>query len=485
MKSIIYKFSLWVLLTVVFSGCESYLGGDVNVDPNRTSDASLNTLAPTVMFYCGQVTYFSSLVSCQYAQQIGGVVLEGTEVQRENRFGSVWSNIYLNVIPNANTMIQKALESENSAQRSPHYSGLAKVLLAYNLGVATTIWENIPYSEADNNLSSLNPSYDSQEDIYADIMRLLTEAIEELNSPTSLLKPGSDDVIYNGDISKWIKAAHSLKARYGLHLAGKNVSFSDIIASVSDGFSSGSDDLQLIYTERNFNPWYSVALANNTGNLTTTFSSTLLDLMNGADGRAIDPRTPIMAYRSSSTDTVYRGNIPGTGGGGNTRYNNGTEFFGWYHGIFSPIQMMTYAELKFIEAEAHLRNNNGTPGADAYNAYLDGIRAHMNKLGVPSEDINAYLSDPTIDVGMENLTISHIMTEKYKALFLNPETWNDLRRYNYSNIISTLRLPENHNIDLAGQWIQRGFYPETELARNRDVAENNFKPLEETMWIFK
>lgn len=484
MKNIIYKISLWVFLIGLFSGCESYLGGDVNIDPNRTSDASLNTLAPTVMFYCSQVTYNASLVACQYSQQIGSVAIEGTEVQTENTFASVWSNMYLNTIPNINEMIKRS-KSENGSTHSPHYSGLAKVLLAYNLGLATSIWENIPFTEADNNLASLNPKYDSQESIYSDIMRLLNEAIAELGQTESLFKPGSDDLIYKGNISKWLKAAHSLKARFGLHLIGKSVSISDVLESVASGFSSNADDLALVYTERNLSPWYSVALANNTGNLTTTFSSTLLNLMNGTDGRAIDPRANKMAHNTSSTDMVFRGNTPGTGTGGNTRYNNGLSFFGWYHDILAPLQMMTYAELKFIEAEARMRQNNDNVNQQAYDAYIEGIRAHMSKLSVDAADLNTYITDSSIDVGLASLTLSHVMTEKYKATFLMPEVWNDLRRYQYKDIISTLDLPQNHNIDLNGQWIQRGFYPSTELSRNGQVAGSNFKELTEVMWIFK
>lgn len=37
------------------------------------------------------------------------------------------------------------------------------------------------------------------------------------------------------------------------------------------------------YTDRNFSPWHSVALANNTGNLTTTFGSQFMNLMNGTN----------------------------------------------------------------------------------------------------------------------------------------------------------------------------------------------------------
>ena len=44
---------------------------------------------------------------------------------------------------NANIMIDKAV-----AQSSPNYAAVGKILLAYNLNMATTAWEDIPYSQA-------------------------------------------------------------------------------------------------------------------------------------------------------------------------------------------------------------------------------------------------------------------------------------------------------------------------------------------------
>ncbi|MFO7799966.1 MAG: SusD/RagB family nutrient-binding outer membrane lipoprotein, partial [Rhodohalobacter sp.] len=151
----------------------------------------------------------------------------------------------------------------------------------------------------------------------------------------------------------------------------------------------------------------------------------------------------------------------------------------------------TYAETKFIEAEAEfLVANSGSfqatgANAAAYEAYLEGIRANMDKLGVSQADRDAYLSDPNVAVGTANLTMELIMKEKYKALFLNPETFNDLRRYNFDDtIFRGLELPEDHNSVLNGQWIQRAVYPSSEFSRNEDQVRQAEKAIDQPMWFY-
>jgi len=482
MKNIIYKVSIWVFMIFAITGCEDYLGGNTNIDPNKTNDASLNTLTPTILFYSANSTQSAASVACSYMQQIGSVVAGGSDSQLRSTFDGVWVNTYLNIIPNANAMIKKA-----ESTGSPHYSGLAKVVIAYNLGLATTLFENIPYKSSDNQLTDFAPSYDSQEDIYKDIQKLLDEAIVELSSPTSLFKPGTDDIVFKGVISNWIKTAHTLKARYLLHTSKKtgNASYAAILDALSKGIKANTEDFQLVYTDRNFNPWYSVALANNTGNLTTTFGGQFMNYMNGTVQEIVDPRVSIHAFKNSTSDPIFKGTNPGAGSGATTVYNDRTLFFGWSFGLLSPLQMITNAEARFIEAEVRFLQNNNKATPESYNAYLDGIRANMTKMGVTAANVTTFTTHAKIAVGADKLTISNIMVEKYKALFLNPETWVDVRRYNQSNTVYPgLTLPANHNPDLKGQWIQRGAYPTSETSRNSAVATQNFKALDVKMWLF-
>lgn len=483
MKNKFLQNILLLSLLLAISNCESYIGGDTNIDPNKTNDASLNTLTPTILFFSANSTQSAASVGSSYIQQIGSLVASGTDSHLRSTFDGVWVNLYLNIIPNANAMIKKA-----NSTNSPHYSGLAKVVIAYNLGLATTIWENIPYKSSDNQLTDFSPKYDTQEDIYKDIQRLLNEAITELSATESLFKPGTDDIVFRGNVSNWLKTAHTLKARFLLHTARKTgaaAAYPAILEALSKGIKANSEDFQLVYTDRNISPWHSVALANNTGNLSTTFGGQFMNLMNGTVQEIVDPRVSLLAFKNVAADPLFKGTNPGTGAGATTVYNDRTNFFGWNFGLLAPMQMVTFAEAKFIEAEVRLLQNGGKGTPDAYDAFLDGIRANMTKIGVSAANITTFTTHPKIAVGAQNLSISHIMSEKYKALFLNPEAWTDVRRYDYSNtILPGLTLPANHNPDLKGKWIQRGAYPTSETSRNSAVATQNFRDLDAKMWIF-
>lgn len=483
-KNIFFNWIFIIIGMISFSSCNDFIGGDTNLNPNKTNDANFNTLAPTIMYYTAENVQATATVANQYAQNIGAVVAAGADAQNENTFTGVWNNIYLNIIPNANAIIKKSQSTANA----DYYVGIANTLIAFNLALGSQIWENVPYSQADqpNNYA---PTYDSQESIYKEILKLLDDAIIRFNTPATevVFKPSSDDIIFKGNIDKWKKVAHTLKARYLLHLLkkGGDATTASILDNLSKGILTNADDFDLLYTDRNFNLWYQTALSNNTGNLTTTFSSTFMDLLNGSAQGVTDPRVSLHAYKTSTTDTLFRGKTPGLANNGNTVYNNGTSFFGWNFRVNTPIQMITNSEARFIEAETRLIQNGGTADNDVYNAYLEGIRSNMTKMGVSVANIDAFLAHPNIGVGSSNLSIAHIMTEKYKALFLNPESWTDLRRYDYSsNVISTLILPENQNPDIKGTWIQRGQYPASEGSRNSKNVTANIKPLNSKMWIF-
>lgn len=462
---------VWAFLTM--SSCKDFL--DVNVDPTLKSDITLQELLPTLQFYTGETTYSFSYIACQYVQQIGSNTSGGsTDAQSESENGGGWTNFYLNIIPHVNLMIAKGQQ-----QNAPAYVGIAKVLLAYNMAIATDSWENIPVSQADKGLEkNFAPSFDSQEAVYANIQKTLDEAIVELAK--SGTKPNADDLIYGGDLTKWTKVAYTLKARYAMHLTkkGGTKAATDALAAIQKGFTSNDDDFQLGYNSRNLSPWYSrVALANNTGNLSVTHSNTLIGAMNAN----ADPRLPLIATLRRS-QTVYTGVTPGRGSGATVDFS----VTNWYSRITSPIVFATFSEAKAIEAEARFILNGGnlnTIGTNkaAYDAYLGIAQANMAKLGVSASEITKYQTQANVAVTPEKLTLSLLLAEKYKSMFLNGDIWNDLRRYDYV----FLALPEQLNIELKGLWIQRFRYPVSEQTRNSEVTKQNFKAPTDVMWAFK
>jgi hypothetical protein len=62
------------------------------------------------------------------------------------------------------------------------------------------------------------------------------------------------------------------------------------------------------------------------------------------------------------------------------------------------------------------------------------------------------------------------MKEKWVAMFLHPETWNDARRFDYG--YKDMTLPENLNPELNGNYIRRLAYPDSEVSRNGNNVPN-------------
>jgi hypothetical protein len=121
------------------------------------------------------------------------------------------------------------------------------------------------------------------------------------------------------------------------------------------------------------------------------------------------------------------------------------------------LPIITYDEIKFLEAEANLRLNNRP---EAYAAYLAGIEAAMERAEVDDDDIVDYLAKGNIAVGEGNLTMEDIITQKYIAfwLFQPIEAYNDYRRTEIPALNNPVAPPPN-----------RFPYPQDEVAANPNV----------------
>ncbi len=486
-----------LFISISLNACDDYLGD--NVDPNKELLENLEPkdLLSTSIVNTSNAYYNTALGISQYSQQIASYFQPSADTQEETQLSSAWNLIYLQALPDLNDVITLANNDANNA-----YVGIAKVLQATNLGLATDQWGDVPASQATLGENDFTPSFDSQESVYTLINTLLEEAIAIFDA-SSTSSVGEEDLIYNGDLSKWKKAAYFLKARYAIHLTEVDESnaVTQALANATKSFTSNADDYQLTYNTRNFNPWYAgVVLPNNTGNFSVLLSDQTVSLMDGTSlpfsSIDKDPRIPLITTIGEN-DTEYRGALNGTGGvhefgateeDNNIRANTNFGADNFYSSQTAPIIMGSYSELKFIEAEALFLQNGGTETsvgstAEVYAAYLEGIQANMDKLGVSGTESAAYLADASVAVGADNLTLALIMREKYIATFLNPESFVDLRRYDFDpNVFIGLELPLNHNEILNGQWVRRAQYPSSEQTRNGEEVSKVLKPINIGVW---
>lgn len=448
----------------VLPACNGFL--DVNDDPTRLNDVTLDLLLPTTLEALSKTHYYLAYTASQVTHQMdafGGYYGEFSNA-------SAWSTIYLKGMNNLRAMIDKA--SAAGDDYSPHYAGVGKVIEAMYVGLLTTTWEDVPYSEALMGSANVQPAYDTQEALYGQIQNLLDEALQLLDEPESAYSPASDDLAYGGDLDKWKKLAHSLKARYLLHLSNKGADWNAILNHVAQGLSSNADNFQLVYSASNPNPWFTnVAKANETGNFSITHAAYFIDLLKGEIYPVADPRLPmIAALTSGATEYIGEASWDPNAPESTVILTKDT----WYSTQTAPVLMMTFAELKFIEAEAAYHAGDM---ARAESAYFEGIAAHMDQLGVDANSQANYMSHPAI----ATVDLERIMMQKYIALFLHQEAWTDMRRYQFDpNVFRGFVEPDYNGRNLPGQ---RARYPVTEETRNPQNVALHRKDFTTPMWF--
>jgi hypothetical protein len=468
--------SMMVLLLTV-SGCKKYL--DINKDPNRPTKPSINGLLTTTTHNTALNVFRIGNISSYYVQYLASPNSSSpTDIYDRVDFSGTWRLIY-DVMADVYDMEQLAKELNSSA-----HLGISKILMAVNLSLLTNMWGDVPFTDAlsGNNLS---PKYDNAQQMYNRCITLLDEGIVELRkTPTVTMVPAAD--FFHGPTLAsatawnstariyWIRTAFAIKARL-LNQISKTTTYNaaNVLSAVDSAYTSAAQEARVtIFPVRN--PWATVARNQASLVLDGWLSSNFVNAMNGTTFGFADPRLPRLTNLTRFGD--YRGTRNGQGrsGTGTTNDECYLVLAGYYSGDASPLFVATWEEVKFIEAEAALRSGATTR---AYNAYLAGIRANMDKIGVAATDRDTYLARPQIAVGASNLTLADIFREKYKAMFLHPVTYDDARRFNFT--YTNFQLPLNAILNAP---IRRVDYPSSELSLNSSNVKSVPSLLDRLWW---
>ena len=496
MKNNIIKSILTLTLTLITISCSNYL--DVNTIPGEKTESELapkDLLAP-ILKNTVLANYYAATVTSNYTQYFGSY---GYGYAAQSSCASAWSVMYTDVFPNIGLIKEKV-----AASGAIHYGAIADIITAVNLSMAVELWGDVVYSEATQPEIYPYPILDDGEAVYLQALDLLNNAISALQATdNSGLTVGDEDMIYGGDLNKWLRAAYTFKARMQLKLMKNgSTSAADVLASINNGFTSNDDNFILSYSDApSNNPYYTInVVQRSTSNFYYAPNDQIVSLMNGNqypfNSITEDPRLEAIFVKETgvgipapSTDP-WRGFMNGGDGessdgeSGNTFYKDG----GFYTSASSPLILITYAEAMFIKAEAAFLSDGGTTTSvgtttDGYSAYLAGIQAHMDMLGVDGGD---YIADSSVGVGAGNLALHNIMREKYIANFHSTETYNDFRRYNFSSDVFTglaIRLPQPDD-EYQGQWFRRTYYPESETNSNNNITTDETTAVN-NVWLFQ
>ena len=448
-KLFLYTFSL---LAVVLASCDKYL--DVNTDPNLVYNPPINSLLLNGTYQTGLNVQRMGNVTSYYVQHLASSNAgSDRDTYKEEDLSGTWTAHY-----NAMTDIRQMMLLAEQRQATEHL-GVAKVLMAMNLNMLINMFGDVPYSQAFMGKEELTPAFDNQEALHDTTVRLLNEAIAEFNKPAPVIRlDASSDLIHKGSVTAWKKTAHALKARF-LNQRSETSKYSatEVLTAVASAYTSNADNAALTTFQAN-SPWNQVARNNANLLLDGWLSEQFVDALDGTSYGVVDPRLALITNVTRFGD--YRGTPNGRGrvGTGTNNEESVLTTTGFYSKSGAPLWLVTYAEVKFIEAEAAFRSNDKPR---AYAAYLAGIRAHMDMMGVSATDREAYVNNPAVSVGATALTLAHIFKEKYIAMFLHPEAWVDARRFDY--LYKDFGLPLGAAFS---EFIRRSAYPVVETSRN-------------------
>jgi len=451
----LYITMLTAAVMLAGSGCKKYL--DVNTNPNAPQTVTPNLYLSPMLHWMVTGTQYDARFINRYTQNMALTTANttwdrmGYDPSSDNG-AELFRDVYWSFGQNLVDMMTKA-----EAEQRWDLLGVGYVLKAWGWQALTDIHGEIIVKEAIDPTKNVF-NYDTQEYTYDEVRRLLDLAIANLQRTDGAVDPaflGKTDIIYKGDRTKWLKFAYGLLAMNLNHYSNKAAYNPDeVIAAVDKSFASNDDDALLGYTgvsndDRNF-------LGPTRGNFNSHRQTTfIVNLMNGTEfSGVVDPRMSRML--SPAPDGVYRGLEPSAGSGAlspsqvpNNIYGyNGTVTIGtpvrYLFDDKSRVPAMTYSQLQFIKAEAAYKKGDKET---ALTAYRNGISSHIDFVNarnreanqtptqINAEEKNAFLANPAIVPTAADLTLSHIMEQKYIAQWGwgALEQWMDLRRYHYTD----------------------------------------------------
>jgi hypothetical protein len=503
MKTKIIAILSLITISTSFVGCKKYL--DVNKNPNIASDVDIKLVLPTTQVAIGSVmgTQFQingSFWSQHWTQSPLAnqyKIYDQYQVSSDN-YNRPWNSMYSNVLTELKYVYNKA-----STEKKKQYMAVARLMQAYTFHVLTDAFGDIPFTEATRGSAAdgaiVNPKYDKQEVVYDGIIAYIDEA-QALIDVNDLAHPGNDDLIYKGDMQKWLEFSNTLKLKVALRLSEINPVKGKALVSalVAPDYLSSTAQITYSTTGGSQNPLYSEMIGLS-GTTNIFASKTTVDYLNGYG----DPRTGVF-YTPIGNGTVVglaQGDwqissnatgksFGGVGVGANPQVEASAT---------APVILLSVSESEFLQAEAIAR---GWITGDDKEHYTNGILAGMDQYaaGIAGEiesehlDLTAYgnanadltdyldsmialapeLAYPTAEADK----IKTIITQKWASMAGNQgfEAWTEWRRTGHPAVI----VPTTTSLIGAGKLPQRFIYPTDEVNLNKNFPGQ--KLITEKVW---
>ena len=238
----LYKFSAIAGL-LLLTGCKDLT--EINQNPNELTDDKVNPAYVLTSVLSGSASELSDITFAgNVTQRVVPEAMQYTqrdflEYSITNQFAWTplsfdYRGLYL-PLANANYLETRASGNADSL----FIKGTSKVMQAFWFGLQTSMWGDVPYSEAFKGTANLQPAFDEQKNIFAGLLKDLDEAnsvLERAGTVQSAVMKKAD-ILYAGDLLKWRKFANSLRLRYLMRVSEKTADMTALGINVSAEFA--------------------------------------------------------------------------------------------------------------------------------------------------------------------------------------------------------------------------------------------------------
>ena len=458
--------NLFLVITLLFPfSCES-LVDDLNQNPNKINPEDLTPeqfltgvlLANTVVqaghlnriagMWSGQLTGFQSVYGTVYGYDISTAETEST-----------WSGTYSGVVTNARYIVETAPEDRL-------LTGICKVVEAYAIGTAASLFGDIPYSQI-NDITISDPVFDSQSEVFQAVIALLDDAISDLGAAPARGIPA--DIYFSGDKDAWMETARTLQARYYLQLKD----YPSALNAAMNGISTYENSML-------FRPLLSTPLGTDLDD-----SNLMWQILEGGRGGDIGTGDSYLIQLIDPLNGSSRNNAKTDETARSGYYYINEELGSLNDGImqqYEPHELVTYQENLLIMAECEARANQfGTALG-----HLNSVRQWLNGGGRINDAFNTlpynyedYVAADFASGGIENPTgiddtralLREIIEERFVTGFGSFMPFNDMRRLRKDD--GDIAVPIPFNTGTATQHPERMPYSDDELNANSNAPDED------------
>ncbi len=403
----------------------------------------------------------------------------------------IWATYYTNALP-ALVAILDLTKEKNSVAYS-----VAMIWKCYIMQRVTDYWGPVPYTDAASGKAVTQ--FESQKDIYYNMFKDLASAVQilevKLQKEPNLNVFGAADMMYNGDVSKWIRFANTLRLRMAIRISNvdPDKAKQEAEAAVAGDLIESNDDNAMLKTTQITSGGN--GLSNMWAYFQNIMSASMESLLKGYD----DPRVGIYFNKVDAANIApsFPDQVKGNAGGYHGMSNGFESVYAAFlkaHSLvgdrwkddnwnITPIDYIHAADTCFLKAEGAWRGWN--MGGSAQQFYEKGIelslkqwrsdlsdgsiRNYINSTLTPvAPDNYPYYDPPMTDIpvkfsGDREKQYEQIITQKWISVYPESiEAWAEYRRTRLPKLYAK-KYSGNGNILLSKNMIvTRVPYPDSE-----------------------